>query len=189
MKTCTKCGGAKDLSQFYADKNGAQGRKSQCKLCMNAAQYKWRESNPGQHAAAQERYRNRNPEKARAAVLKWQAEHGTEYERQRYARRQNDPLQRSVFRLGQKAYKARRRAAGPLTSATVRAILSKPCAYCGAVATEVDHVLPVSRGGTNVEENLAPACAPCNQSKGSRTPEEWRACGNSTIERRRKAAS
>lgn len=44
-----------------------------------------------------------------------------------------------------------------------------PCHYCGAPkAGTVDHVIPVSRGGTNDASNLVPACGPCNYSKGGR---------------------
>jgi len=48
------------------------------------------------------------------------------------------------------------------------------CAYCGTTAgtIEVDHILPVSRGGTDAWSNLVPACASCNAQKGDRTPEE-----------------
>jgi hypothetical protein len=51
------------------------------------------------------------------------------------------------------------------------------CAYCGDVdgPHQIDHVLPLSRGGTNDLDNLQVACKPCNTSKGDRTVEEWRA--------------
>lgn len=51
------------------------------------------------------------------------------------------------------------------------------CQYCGTTCTTLycDHVVPVSKGGTNALENLVAACRPCNSSKGARTPEEWRA--------------
>lgn len=53
---------------------------------------------------------------------------------------------------------------------------SGPCAYCGDLFSEVvDHVLPVSRGGSGAQENLAPACTNCNEQKGDYTPEEWKA--------------
>lgn len=48
------------------------------------------------------------------------------------------------------------------------------CAYCGA-ATKLDrdHVMPLSKGGHNVIENLVPACPTCNRSKGARNTQEW----------------
>lgn len=52
------------------------------------------------------------------------------------------------------------------------------CQYCGTKGTvfdlTVDHILPVSRGGTTSPENLVAACFDCNQRKGNRTPEEAR---------------
>lgn len=46
------------------------------------------------------------------------------------------------------------------------------CSYCGAHADSIDHVLPRSRGGKNVWENVTAACRPCNLRKRDRTPEE-----------------
>src|SRR5690606_31185675 len=52
-------------------------------------------------------------------------------------------------------------------------ILKDPCVYCGGEADTVDHMLPVSRGGTRDRDNLAPACWACNQEKADRTVAEW----------------
>lgn len=51
--------------------------------------------------------------------------------------------------------------------ARVRAevLSSGPCAYCGGPAEVVDHIIPVSRGGTKFRHNLAPACRRCNTDK------------------------
>lgn len=38
----------------------------------------------------------------------------------------------------------------------------------------VDHVIPKSRGGEEIWENLVTACVKCNNKKGSRTPDEAR---------------
>lgn len=48
------------------------------------------------------------------------------------------------------------------------------CRYCGAtgVPLECDHVIPVSRGGSNEKTNLVTACKACNGSKGSKSLEE-----------------
>ena len=50
------------------------------------------------------------------------------------------------------------------------------CAYCGAVATSLDHVVPRSRGGEHVWENVVAACARCNRLKADRLVSElgWR---------------
>lgn len=57
----------------------------------------------------------------------------------------------------------------------IRARDQDRCAYCGDAAGDFhfDHVFPFSRGGATNESNLVLACAPCNLSKGAKTPEEW----------------
>src|SRR5207248_4489171 len=39
------------------------------------------------------------------------------------------------------------------------------CQYCGAAAENIDHVVPRSRGGQHVWENVVAACRPCNSRK------------------------
>lgn len=56
------------------------------------------------------------------------------------------------------------------------------CQFCGRAEREFgfrecltrDHVLPLSRGGTNEWTNVVTACSTCNTRKGNRRPEE---CG------------
>lgn len=43
------------------------------------------------------------------------------------------------------------------------------CVYCGAPSEEVDHVVPVSKGGTNEFSNLVASCRTCNRVKSDRT--------------------
>lgn len=46
------------------------------------------------------------------------------------------------------------------------------CQYCGRSAENVDHVVPRSRGGPHVWENVVAACERCNAHKKDRTPDE-----------------
>ena len=50
------------------------------------------------------------------------------------------------------------------------------CAYCKTRGgnLECDHVMPISKGGTNELGNLVTACAPCNRSKRDKQLTEWR---------------
>lgn len=38
----------------------------------------------------------------------------------------------------------------------------------GGIRLQVDHVVPIARGGTNVLGNLQALCGPCNNAKGAR---------------------
>ena len=61
------------------------------------------------------------------------------------------------------------------TAMSRRAIFARDehrCGYCGGPADSIDHVMPRSRGGLNVWENVIAACRPCNLAKRDRTPEE-----------------
>src|SRR5512141_1816722 len=64
----------------------------------------------------------------------------------------------------------------PLSRRTVLARDLYTCQYCGGQPSKheltVDHVIPRSRGGTTVWENVVAACAPCNRRKGDRLPDE-----------------
>jgi len=39
------------------------------------------------------------------------------------------------------------------------------CIECGNQATEVDHIIPVKLGGSNIESNLQPLCKSCHSRK------------------------
>lgn len=48
------------------------------------------------------------------------------------------------------------------------------CRRCGATDDlQMDHLIPVSRGGTNDLDNLAILCRPCNLNKRAKTWDEW----------------
>ena len=46
------------------------------------------------------------------------------------------------------------------------------CQYCGATAENIDHVVPRSRGGQHIWENVVAACRPCNTRKEDRSVHE-----------------
>jgi len=54
------------------------------------------------------------------------------------------------------------------------------CQYCGRKLMDLrpresltrDHLVPLSRGGSNGWDNVVTACSPCNTRKGNRMPEE-----------------
>lgn len=48
------------------------------------------------------------------------------------------------------------------------------CVECRDVATEVDHITPIARGGTHAWDNLQPMCKPCHSRK---TMSEYRGEG------------
>jgi 5-methylcytosine-specific restriction endonuclease McrA len=56
----------------------------------------------------------------------------------------------------------------PQTAEVYQAVVDGACFGCGQQpAGSIDHIIPFSRGGTNAENNLQPACLPCNLRKGA----------------------
>lgn len=53
------------------------------------------------------------------------------------------------------------------------------CVYCRGKfpinMLTMEHIVPLSRGGTHSAGNIAPSCQKCNQEKGDKTYVEWQA--------------
>ncbi len=60
------------------------------------------------------------------------------------------------------------RARIPLTRRAVFVRDGHRCQYCGASAESIDHVVPTSRGGEHVWENVVASCRRCNSAKEDR---------------------
>ena len=92
--------------------------------------------------------------------------------RQRVRRREENLLARQVRKFSDANRKALR--------AELMDAQDGKCAYCKCDLTtpnarpQLDHVQPLAKGGTDSRENLALACGPCNNSKHTKTPKEWR---------------
>lgn len=136
---------------------------------------RWRENNPERaKELARKRvaaYRARFPERTVDAVRRYGAKHPERvraWARAAYHRRKiNDPDGYRAWRLIDK--KRRRGGEGFCTKeqyAARWAMTGGMCWICRvAQADTIDHVIPVSRGGTNWPANLRPACMDCNRRK------------------------
>ena len=49
------------------------------------------------------------------------------------------------------------------------------CAYCGQIGgkLECDHIVPITKGGSNKLSNLTTSCLKCNRSKGNKNVSDW----------------
>lgn len=69
----------------------------------------------------------------------------------------------------------KRNCASPATNVEIKQLLSEAtnCEYCKVpfgdnIRPTLDHVVPLSRGGSHSGDNLVAACLSCNTSKGAR---------------------
>jgi len=65
-----------------------------------------------------------------------------------------------------------------ITAAMIQEVLDASngvCPYCGKSFKNghIDHIIPVSKGGTNARDNLVYCCQRCNLSKGAKTLGHW----------------
>lgn len=117
-------------------------------------------------------YRARNPESRLSNVKAWQAAH---------------PEKVRGYKLRNKH--KRRAREGTFTRRDIARMLTRQRGECAICATNirggyhVDHVIALTRGGTNWCGNLQLLCAPCNQHKADKLPIQYR------IDRMRQAAN
>lgn len=64
-----------------------------------------------------------------------------------------------------RAEKRRRRTGRVIDADWLEVLYVDPCSYCGNAGGTLDHIDPVSAGGTNEVDNLAGACLTCNTRK------------------------
>lgn len=127
----------------------------------------WRSRNLERARRIAREYRAKNRDKVRAWQRQWYAENKDWY-----------PEWRAKNPAAVREANHRRRSAtkdpSPETLARIAEILTEPCSYCDAAeGIEVDHIVPLSRGGKHIASNLAPACGFCNRSKNDKLLEEW----------------
>lgn len=198
MKTCTKCGETKPLEDFYSDKRRKDGRYSHCKPCHLDCGRSWRSRNPDAAKRAyqrnrvyeserKKRLRREQPEVLRERWDRYYKKNITKIEAARAARRE-EAVQRTrewqrrnpeKVRIHSNNRRARKvQAPGNASFEDVQRLLNRyqhRCAYCGSNdRIQIDHVVPLNRGGTNYIGNLLPACKRCNCSKNDRLLVEWR---------------
>jgi 5-methylcytosine-specific restriction endonuclease McrA len=118
--------------------------------------------NPGDHSEDSRAYYRRHRERLARYFAEYQRTH-PELRRQLSARRRARKVE----------------AAGTFTLAEWLALVDLwdgRCAYCGERAPlQIDHRVPLARGGTNSIDNILPACGPCNRRKHSMFEQEFRA--------------
>jgi len=56
----------------------------------------------------------------------------------------------------------------------LKLVLPQACCYCGNMTgLTLDHLIPISKGGQDIADNIVWACKSCNSSKGATDVLEW----------------
>lgn len=143
----------------------------------------WAKADKAARRRKVEEWKAANPDKARAIEVRRNARirNTPELKAKAAARMrrwvQNNPEAAAALRQNRRSRELG--AEGEHTRQNIHAILrlqGRKCYYCGVhlARFDVDHFIPLSRGGTNYPDNLVVCCGSCNSSKGARLPWEWR---------------
>lgn len=137
----------------------------------------YQQNNPEKVREYERQYRQDNAGKIKERHRQYQQAHAEEIKGRRRQYYQANPEKMRIHRRNRRA--RLREVEGAHTAADILAQLKRQkntCYYCHCKLTDgyhVDHVIPLSRGGSNGPENLVIACPTCNLSKHDKLPSEW----------------
>lgn len=173
-RKCRQCESREAQARYWqdADNKRAYSRERHKKIYplisdkKKAISKAWREANPERVKAYKVNYRQdeNNRRKQAANITDW--------------RKRNPERARAI---SENRRTRAMQAEGTHTAADLIALYDASedrCFYCGITLFgeyHVDHIQPLSRGGSNWPDNLACACPDCNLSKGDKTVDEWQA--------------
>jgi hypothetical protein len=182
LKQCAKCERwLPATAEFFHKGQGGDNLRPDCKDCSCAGARLWRSNNTDRARESSRAWSSNNRPKIALSVRKWRKNHPEQHRKiNDQWLRDNPDKARAISRRRGAMRKARKlNTTGDYTSEDIRKLLDQQkgrCWYCGVDISgyyEVEHRIPLSRGGTNELNNICLSCRHCNRSKGSQLPHEW----------------
>ena len=176
-KRCPDCHLLLPVESFAKSNTRSGGLQSLCRKCSGARQKRWQQSHRLEFNAYMRQWRADHKEKVAAtnvAQYEKNKEKRKQHQREYYAENIQSHLARNRGRKAQK-----RDAPGSHNArdvADLLAIQEGKCLWCGADVGDdyhVDHMEPLSLGGSDGPENLAISCPDCNRKKHNKPLDEW----------------
>lgn len=177
MKTCSKCGVEKELSEFGRVSKARGGTPlAACKACENARILAWRAANKEKSAAIHARHYRNNIASVTAYIARWRRADSTAHP-EKYSRACAawKAANRDKCNAALAAYKARKKQATPAWANDFFIEEAYDLARRRTEATgfewQVDHIVPMTHPlaqGLHVENNLQVIPAVENRSKSNR---------------------
>lgn len=203
-KTCSTCGQTKTLEEFPKHKDCYLGRGAQCKKCKYARSIQLRESDPEKYKAKAKAIRDKNKQKRADYQRQWRKENPEAYREQARRHYWSNPQKFRERRRNYSANnpetdlrnnrKRRAKILGtqlvPYTASEILSLYGTNCHLCNLPidleaprwtampgwenGLHLDHVIPLSLGGTDTLDNVKPAHGKCNLAKNRILPKAFR---------------
>lgn len=166
-KRCTRCSETKPLTEF-----GTKGKnhwRAVCRQCRPAELAEDRAAKPELKKAQDAAYRERHAAELAERQREWRLAHPEEYTaiHSKWKSGNKDAVNASTHKR-----RSTINGAGSFTAAEWAALKEQydhRCLMCGLQEPEirltVDHIVPLSKGGMNIIDNIQPLCKSCNSKK------------------------
>lgn len=161
-KVCCVCKVEKEIGKFCKSRSAPDGRSNQCKTCAIKYMKDYRKTEKG-------------IEVDRRAAMKYHyTERGQEVYKKAQIRYKSTKIGKRRLQAGWTRRRAREAGAdGSFTQKEWNRLCKKydnRCVACGKkTKLEVDHIVPLSKGGSSYISNIQPLCRSCNASKSDKT--------------------
>jgi 5-methylcytosine-specific restriction endonuclease McrA len=174
---CTACRLVLPATMFRADPRGYTRRKLRCRPCLAAGRRAYNAERLEHVHIVSKAYRDSNPERIHA------------HQKLARAKMMAHPCQRAKIYAATAAWYAAhpeviqtknanrdaRMKGAPIRDLTraeweaIKAAYDYRCVYCGIRPKRLtmDHIVPLSKGGSHTKSNIVPACKSCNSRKGA----------------------
>lgn len=168
FKACSKCGQSKAVTQFKWRGNRFD---SWCKQCYRDNSNQFNKDNADLHRHQSNQYYLNHRGERMDYQRQYTKEHPDQHARWARSWRKRNPEALRVAQHRRRAIKSQSQ--GTFTIEQFREMCARygnVCLKCKQPKTLTpDHVIPLSKGGSNSIENIQPLCRSCNQSKGTKS--------------------
>ena len=152
-KPCSKCKNLLPFDSFNKKASTKTGLRYECRACQAVARKKYSAHKKPPYSQWTESMKIKNRKNA------------SSWNRNNKAKRTLAMAKRRALQKNNGVYL--------VTEKEIKKMQAQKCFYCGAIGGEIDHVIPLTRGGSHSIGNLVGCCRSCNSSKNNRFLTEW----------------
>jgi 5-methylcytosine-specific restriction endonuclease McrA len=185
FKKCSSCEEVKPVGDFYKDNRTYDKLCCRCKDCDKAKSKEYRTENQEKEKERKKRdralnldvyqkreadWKKNNSEKFKNYYRKWRENNSEKIKEYIKSWHSKNPTKRVIYSEARRAKKTEN--GGRISREEWENLVEKynhRCLCCGRtdVKLTMDHVIPLSRGGSHTIDNIQPLCKSCNCSKKS----------------------